>query len=34
VEQDLLIAIGKINARLAPGQIGPVGAVIGPSPLG
>jgi orotidine-5'-phosphate decarboxylase len=33
VEQDLLIAIGKINARLAPGQIGPVGAVIGPNRL-
>lgn len=33
VEQDLLIAIGKINARLAPGQIGPVGAVIGPTHL-
>jgi len=33
VEQDLLIAIGKMNARLAPGQIGPVGAVIGPTHL-
>jgi orotidine-5'-phosphate decarboxylase len=33
VEQDLLIAIGKINARLAPGQIGPVGAVMGPTHL-
>jgi orotidine-5'-phosphate decarboxylase len=33
VEQDLLIAIGKINTRLAPGQIGPVGAVIGPTHL-
>jgi orotidine-5'-phosphate decarboxylase len=33
VEQDLLIAIGTINARVAPGQIGPVGAVIGPTHL-
>ena len=33
VEQDLLIAIGEMNARLAPGQIGPVGAVIGPTHL-
>jgi len=33
VEQDLLTAIGEINARLAPGQIGPVGAVIGPTHL-
>jgi orotidine-5'-phosphate decarboxylase len=33
VEQDLLTAIGQINARLAPGQIGPVGAVIGPTHL-
>ena len=31
VEQDLLIAIAEMNARLAPGQIGPVGAVIGPT---
>jgi orotidine-5'-phosphate decarboxylase len=33
VEEDLLIAIGEMNARLAPGEIGPVGAVIGPTHL-
>jgi orotidine-5'-phosphate decarboxylase len=31
VEQDLLAQIGRINARLAPGGIGPVGAVVGPT---
>jgi len=31
VEQDLLRDIGALNARLTPGQIGPVGAVIGPT---
>jgi orotidine-5'-phosphate decarboxylase len=31
VEEELLVAIGEINARLAPGEIGPVGAVIGPT---
>jgi orotidine-5'-phosphate decarboxylase len=31
VEQDLLREIGAINARLAPGELGPVGAVIGPT---
>jgi orotidine-5'-phosphate decarboxylase len=31
VEQDLLEEIGAINAGLAPGGIGPVGAVIGPT---
>jgi orotidine-5'-phosphate decarboxylase len=31
VEQDLLRQIGALNARLAPGGIGPVGAVIGPT---
>jgi orotidine-5'-phosphate decarboxylase len=31
VEQDLLAEIGSINARLAPGGIGPVGAVVGPT---
>jgi orotidine-5'-phosphate decarboxylase len=31
VEQDLLHEIGAINARLAPGAIGPVGAVMGPT---
>jgi len=29
-EQDLLAGIGALNARLAPGAIGPVGAVVGP----
>ena len=33
VEQQLLHGIGALNARLAPGKIGPVGAVIGPAPL-
>lgn len=31
VEEDLLLEIGALNARLAPGEIGPVGAVIGPT---
>ncbi len=31
VEEQLLVAIGSLNARLAPGEIGPVGAVIGPT---
>jgi len=31
VEQDLLGQIGALNARLAPGELGPVGAVIGPN---
>jgi orotidine-5'-phosphate decarboxylase len=31
VEADLLAAIGELNARLAPGAIGPIGAVIGPT---
>jgi orotidine-5'-phosphate decarboxylase len=31
VEDGLLVAIGEINARLAPGEIGPIGAVIGPT---
>ena len=31
VEQRLLADIGALNARLAPGRIGPVGAVIGPA---
>jgi orotidine-5'-phosphate decarboxylase len=30
VEVDLLNQIGRLNAELAPGQVGPVGAVIGP----
>jgi orotidine-5'-phosphate decarboxylase len=29
----LLAAIGGLNTRLAPGRIGPVGAVIGPTHL-
>jgi orotidine-5'-phosphate decarboxylase len=32
VEQRLLADIGALNARLAPGLVGPVGAVIGPFP--
>src|SRR5215472_14663833 len=31
VERDLLRQIGAVNTRLAPGQLGPVGAVIGPT---
>jgi orotidine-5'-phosphate decarboxylase len=31
VEQQLLRDIGALNARLAPGKIGPVGAVVGPT---
>jgi orotidine-5'-phosphate decarboxylase len=31
VEEELLLGIGEINARLAPGEIGPIGAVIGPT---
>ncbi|MDQ2729085.1 MAG: orotidine-5'-phosphate decarboxylase [Actinomycetota bacterium] len=34
VEEGLLRDIGEINARLAPGRIGPLGAVIGPTPSG
>jgi orotidine-5'-phosphate decarboxylase len=30
VEATLLREIGQVNARLAPGRLGPVGAVIGP----
>lgn len=33
VEHDLLTRIGELNAQLAPGGIGPVGAVIGPTHL-
>jgi orotidine-5'-phosphate decarboxylase len=33
VEQQLLVNIGALNARLAPGRIGPVGAVVGPARL-
>jgi orotidine-5'-phosphate decarboxylase len=32
VEQRLLADIGALNARLAPGRLGPAGAVVGPSP--
>ena len=32
VDQRLLADIGALNARLAPGRLGPVGAVIGPDP--
>jgi len=31
VEEELLVDIGEINARLAPGEIGPLGAVVGPT---
>ena len=31
VEQVLLDTIGELNAELAPGEIGPIGAVIGPT---
>jgi orotidine-5'-phosphate decarboxylase len=31
VEEGLLVAIGELNARLAAGEIGPIGAVIGPT---
>jgi orotidine-5'-phosphate decarboxylase len=33
VEQQLLLDIGALNALLAPGEIGPIGAVIGPTHL-
>jgi len=33
VEEELLRDIGALNERLAPGRIGPVGAVIGPTHL-
>jgi orotidine-5'-phosphate decarboxylase len=33
VEQRLLRDIGALNARLAPGEIGPVGAVVGPAQI-
>jgi orotidine-5'-phosphate decarboxylase len=33
VEEELLMGIGEINARVAPGEIGPIGAVIGPTHL-
>jgi orotidine-5'-phosphate decarboxylase len=31
VEESLLRAIGALNARLAPGGVGPIGAVVGPT---
>lgn len=31
VEEALLEEIGKLNAELAPGEIGPIGAVVGPT---
>jgi orotidine-5'-phosphate decarboxylase len=31
VEEELLVEIGELNAQLAPGDIGPVGAVVGPT---
>lgn len=33
VEEQLLVEIGKLNASLAPGEIGPIGAVVGPTRL-
>jgi orotidine-5'-phosphate decarboxylase len=33
VEEQLLRDIGALNARLAPGEVGPVGAVVGPTHL-
>jgi len=33
VEQQLLTEIRALNDRLAPGEIGPIGAVIGPTPI-
>lgn len=34
VERHILAGIGELNARLAPGAIGPVGAVVGPAAIG
>ena len=31
VEEELLVAIGEFNSKLAPGEIGPIGAVVGPT---
>jgi orotidine-5'-phosphate decarboxylase len=31
VEEALLLEIGDLNAKLAPGEIGPIGAVVGPT---
>jgi orotidine-5'-phosphate decarboxylase len=31
VEDELLVNIGELNARLAPDEIGPIGAVVGPT---
>jgi orotidine-5'-phosphate decarboxylase len=33
VDQQILKDIGALNARLAPGEIGPVGAVVGPATI-
>jgi orotidine-5'-phosphate decarboxylase len=33
VERQILADIGALNGKLAPGEIGPVGAVIGPAPV-
>jgi orotidine-5'-phosphate decarboxylase len=30
-EEELLVEIGELNTRLAPGEIGPIGAVVGPT---
>ncbi len=31
VERQILLDVGALNARLAPGEIGPIGAVVGPT---
>jgi orotidine-5'-phosphate decarboxylase len=31
VEEELLLGIGALNRRFAPGEIGPIGAVVGPT---
>jgi orotidine-5'-phosphate decarboxylase len=31
VEDELIMAIGEWNSRLAPGELGPIGAVVGPT---
>ncbi len=33
VEEQLIHDIGELNARLAPGEVGPIGAVVGPTHL-
>jgi orotidine-5'-phosphate decarboxylase len=33
VEEELLVSIGELNAGLAPGDIGPIGSVVGPTTI-